>query len=550
MTKIRKRESAIDLYLEFQKIRLNLDRVPTVNLSKIKDVINKVHFADIANDQQALDNTGDTFYKIYENDKEGDYFRNLTLSYTIEAKKVGAVYGNFKEEIDKDGEKKIVFKNSKRDFNGYGRFLVDVTSGKVIFSKELDKFIIIECNTYTVLDEITFNLSYSVEKKQKITDFLNVIEEIYRNVINVATHDYAIYPYRFCGKDFYYCCDTLEFVKHKPIEKELYFKAFDVKQEELNIEKAKDYLTMIASDEASLNNLRLLHAYTMRRKLGLEPAEQFFIIKDRGRTGKGLFMLTFADIFKINQVSFDNLAKGGFEASNEWLNFYGADLAHANESGEIKPQDMRVLRKIATSEVVTGRGIGKDAVKFKLNAVLILDTNEDVDIGTIAANTERTVKLSFKDTPADETQAQRRARFKPYWNFIQPSGENSISISANLSFLIDSLNYLAIHRGEFVFEDVAFRNYASADELTDTQRILVLVIDENGYILANNELLSAAVQEDYGSFRFAKAKTDVAKVGVRLNSQRFIDGSNNKVHVVGDKLVFNQTVEILRAEKT
>ena len=115
MTKIRKRESAIDLYLEFQKIRLNLDRVPTVNLSKIKDVINKVHFADIAHDQQALDNTGDTFYKIYENDKEGDYFRNLTLSYTIEAKKVGAVYGNFKEEIDKDGEKKIVFKNSKRD---------------------------------------------------------------------------------------------------------------------------------------------------------------------------------------------------------------------------------------------------------------------------------------------------------------------------------------------------------------------------------------------------------------------------------------------------
>ncbi len=112
MTKIRKRESAIDLYLEFQKIRLNLDRVPTVNLSKIKDVINKVHFADIANDQQALDNTGDTFYKIYENDKEGDYFRNLTLSYTIEAKKVGAVYGNFKEEIDKDGEKKVVFKNS------------------------------------------------------------------------------------------------------------------------------------------------------------------------------------------------------------------------------------------------------------------------------------------------------------------------------------------------------------------------------------------------------------------------------------------------------
>lgn len=470
---------AKELYLEFQKIRLNLDRVDTPNLSRIKDVINKIHFADIGNNQQALDNTGDAYYKIFENDTEGDYFRNLTLSYTIEAKKVGTVYGSFKEETNKDGEKKIIFKNNKREFSGYSRFLVDITSGKVIFSKELSKFIIVEGNTYTVLDEITFNLTYPVDKNQRIKDFLEVIEIIYRNIINVPTHKYKIYPYRFCGTDFYYCCNKLELVNHIPQLDELYFDAFDVSQTELNIEMAQNYLTMIASDEASLNNLRLLHAYTMRRKLGLEPAEQFFIIKDRGRTGKGLFMLTFTDIFKINQVSFDNLAKGGFEASNEWLNFYGADLAHANETGEIKPQDMRVLRKIATSEVVTGRGIGKDAVKFKLNAVLILDTNETVDIGDIAANTERTIKISFKDTK-DETKGQRRARFKPYWDFIQPNGEPSMS--ANLSFLIDSLNYLATQKGEFVFEDVAFRNYASADELTDTQRILVLVIDENGYI--------------------------------------------------------------------
>lgn len=69
-------------------------------------------------------------------------------------------------------------------------------------------------------------------------------------------------------------------------------------------------------------------------------------------------------------------------------------------------------------------------------------------------------------------------------------------------------------------------------------------------ILANNELLTTAVQEDYGSFRFAKAKEDVSKIGVKLNKQKKIDGVNKKVHAIGNKIVFAQAAELLRDEKS
>ena len=59
------------------------------------------------------------------------------------------------------------------------------------------------------------------------------------------------------------------------------------------------------------------------------------------------------------------------------------DIAHANETGEINKGMMRILRKIATGENISGRGIQRNNVKFKNNAVLILDTNESVDTGKL-----------------------------------------------------------------------------------------------------------------------------------------------------------------------
>lgn len=534
-------KDAEELFREFQKIRLNLDQVDTPHLSQIKEIVKRVHFADIINDQQVLDNKGDAFYKIYEKD-DGAKFNNLTLSYTIAPKHTGLVYGLFKETSDKEGNKKISFEYGR--FSNYARFLADIVSGKVVYSKELKRFVLVQKNAFKVIDDTFFSYEYSIEKKHQIPDFLSVLEEIYDQHIKVKTHSYTIYPFSFSGKDWVYDCKKLELDQRSPKDNELFFAFYDVAYSEFNFEMAKEFLNLIADDENSLNNVSLLHAYVLLRKLKLEPPEHFFILKDFGRTGKGLLMTTFDGVFKVNKVDFDKLMAGGFEASNEWLKFYGADVAHANETNEITSKEMRILRMIATGETKTGREIGKDAVRFKLQSVLALDTNESVDFSDIAANKSRTVKIAFKDRPKGETDRERRAVFNPYWDFIQPNGEPSFA--ANLSFLILSLEYLKSIGGKFIFESVALKNYRCADDLTETQRILVVVIHRDGFILASDPLLAQAVTDDYGSFRYQKAKDDVKKIGVKLNKQRWLDGQNFKVHVIDDEKVFNQIVELLK----
>jgi hypothetical protein len=534
-------KDATELFREFQKIRLNLDRVNTPHLSQIKEIVKRVHFADITNDQQVLDNKGDAFYKIYEKD-EGAKFNNLTLSYTIAPKKTGLVYGIFKEAPDKDGNKKTIFEYGK--FTNYARFLADITAGKVIYSKELKRFVAVQKNAFKLIDETLFSYDYPIEKKQQIPDFLSVLEAIYGQHIKIETHDYNVQPFSFAGSDWIYDCKSLIMEQRKPAANELFFASYDVAYNELNFEMADNFLNLIADDDNSLNNVSLLHAYVLLRKLKLEPPEHFFILKDFGRTGKGLLMTTFEGVFKVNKVDFDKLMAGGFEASNEWLKFYGADVAHANETDGITAKEMRILRMIATGETKTGREIGKDAVRFKIQSVLALDTNESVDISSITANKSRTVKIAFKDRPKGETDGERHAIFRPYWNFIQPKGEQSLA--ANLSFLIYSLDYLKKQGGKFKFGSVALKNYRNADELTETQRILVVVIHRDGFILASDPTLAQAVIDDYGSFRYQKAKDDVKKIGVKLNRPKKIEGQVFKVHVIEDRELFFQVVKLLK----
>lgn len=543
-TKLMGVSKASELYREFQKIRLNVDSVDTPHLSQMKEIIKRVHFADIANDQQALNNIGDVFYKEYERD-EGKIFQDVTLSYTIEAKKTGIVYGLFHTVKDKEGTKRTEFKYAK--FSNYARFLADVTSRKVIYSKELKRFVRVTPHAYEVIDELAFSLDYPVENNRKIPDFLSVIEKIYAHAVRVPTHDYTIKPFCFAGSDWVYDCKSLTMEHRTPEDKELFFQYYDVPHAELNLKTVKNFLAMVADGSKSLNNLRLLHAYVLLRKLELVPPEYFFILKDFGRTGKGLVMTTFDGLFKVNKVNFDALTGGGFEANNEWFKFYNTDLAHANETGEIDKKNMRILRKISTCEPVTGREIGKDSVKFNIRAVLVLDTNEDVNIGEITANRARTVKIAFKDRPKDETSEERHAVFEPYWDFVAPN--NQQSIAASLSFLINSLNYLKSLNGVFRFDDVTLRTYFSADELTEPQRVAVVVIDRDGFILAGDDTLQRAIEEEYGSLRYARAKQDFVNIGVKINQQKKIEGQNFKVHVVGNDELFQQIVVLINNVK-
>lgn len=533
------------LYKQHFEFHSNLDYINTTSLSRIKEISKRINFASISGDKQIFNNKGNLYHR--EKSDIGDYINNLTLDYIIIPKEIGVIYGTIytktTENDNGEEEKKSTFKADV--FNNYARFIADLISDKVIYSDELDAFLIVKSNTYEVIDDTNFALNYPVDNKHQINDFLEVMLEMYREHLNVE-HGYNILPYTIAGNDWIYDCRNLEFRKKTLNPDELYAKMYDVNESDINLETPRKFYDLVTENDKSKNNLMLMHAYTMYRKMDLIQAEKWFLMKDFGRSGKGLLMTTFDALLQVNKVNFDSLLSPGFEASNEWMNFYGADIAHANETGEITKFMMRILRKIATGETISGRGIQRNSFKFTNRAVLILDTNENVDTGEITANTTRTIKISLKDRPLNETDEERYQIFKPYWDFVQPNGKKSVV--AAVSFLISSLEYLKETGREFKFSDVTLKNYFSEDELTETQVNMLKVLAKQSFLFAGDETLQKMIEQDYKSLRYKQAKDDMKKIGISINNQKWIDGVNTKVHKVENPELFNMALELISGD--
>ncbi|WP_270912253.1 phage resistance protein [Staphylococcus saprophyticus] len=532
----------VTLYKKHFEFHSNLDYINTTSLSKIKEISKRINFASISSDKQVFNNKGNLYHR--EKNDIGDYISNLTLDYIIIPKEIGVIYGIVNTKITENDngeeEKKASFKADT--FNNYARFIADLISDKVIYSDELDSFLIVKSNTYEVIDETNFALNYPVDNKHQINDFLEVMLEMYREHLNIE-HGYNILPYTIAGNNWIYDCRNLEFKKKTLNSDELYTKKYDVNESDINLETPRKFYDLVTENEKSKNNLMLVHAYTMYRKMQLIQAEKWMLMKDFGRSGKGLFMTTFDALLQVNKVNFDALLSRGFESQNEWMNFYGADIAHANETGEITESMMRILRKIATGETISGRGIQRNSFKFTNNAVLILDTNESVNTGEITANTTRTIKISLKDRPLNETDEERYQIFKPYWDFVQPNGKKSVA--AAVSFLITSFEYLKEIGREFKFNDVTLKHYFSEDELTETQVNMLKVLSTQGFILAGDETLQRLVEQDYKSLRYKQAKEDMKKIGVSISNDKKIEGKSYKVHKIGNQELFDMAHSLI-----
>lgn len=523
----------VSLYKKHFEFHSNLDYINTANLSRIKEISKRINFASISTDKQVFDNKGNVYHRK-KDDFAGDYINNLTLNYTIKPKEIGLVYGTIFVKTNNQDEKEAHFKSDH--FNNYARFIADLISDKVIYSKQLDNFLIVKNNQYEVIDDTNFKLSYPVEPKNQIDDFLDIMLELYREHLNL-NHNYKIYPYSVAGNDFIYNCKTLKLIQEIPQSNELYAIKYDVNYKDLDFKTPSNFYDLVTDNDKSKHNLKLVHAYTMYRKMKLIQAEKWFLFKDFGRSGKGLFITTFNKLLHVNKVNFDGLVSGGFEAANEWMNFYGADIAHANETGEITKPMMRILRKIATGETISGRGIGRNAFTFKNKSVLILDTNESVDTGEITANTTRTIKIAFKDRPIGETDDERYKIFEPYWNFVQPNDEDSEV--ASVSFLITSLEYLKKIGREFRFKDVTLKHYFSEEELTETQIVLLKVLSKQGFVLSGDETLQRLIEEDYKNMKYKKAQQDMKKIGVATRQDIKIEGKTYKAFKIGNQELFD-----------
>ncbi len=533
--------NARELTKRLEALNDQLDKADTLYIANIRNIINKTYFADIESEQQRLDNQGNVFYRDSLTDTRGNKWEDIGLDYIVFPERLGVFYGRIYEAKDKNGAPQKKYK--AHPFSNYSRFIADVLSEKVLYSRELEHFIIKEEHTYTaIMNENDFYNRYEVIKKHVIKGFLQTFEELFQNHID-QQHGYTIEPFMISGKDWLIDIESNDIKNEKPKEKYLYFDFYDVPFSDIEPNKAKGYIEMVGGTPNSIHNTMLLHAYVMKRKMNLISPEQWFLFKDFGRTGKGLFFKTFNGVFNIYTIAFNTLIGGGFDAGNEMRNLYGADLAHANETGEISGKQMNLIRKFATGETVTARTIGGNSFSFKVESVFALDTNEDTDIGGMLANTSRTVMIGFRDRPANETAKERRALFAPYWKFIVDKKETRIE--ASLSFLINSIQYLKSCGNVFDFEEVSLKNYYSADQLTETQQLVLRTIHEQGFVLSGDETLQQAITDDYKSLRFNKAKDDFRKIGVAINQAKFIEGKTYKVHTIDDETLFEEAYSLL-----
>lgn len=524
-------ETLLERHEELHKA---LDKVETSHLSQIKEISKRIHFADIGTPQQAYDNTGDVYYKISLDDRSAKKYKSLTLDYTIKNNELGMFYGTFSVTKKDDVE---TIKCSSDTFNSYAKFITDIVTNKVVHSHDLEHFVKVNKNSYTILDDITFASEYPVKKEHEIKDFLNVFVELFKNEHIENNHPYTIHTDVIAGNDWTYSMKYLSFTQHEYCNTDLFALKYDVDAKDINKAFANSFLEMIADNAESLNNVKLMHSYVMLRKLDLVPAEKYFLLKDFGRSGKGLLLESFEQLVNVRKVNYDALTGNGFELANEWINFYGADVAHANETGAITEKEMRVLRKIATGENVTGRLIQKNSVSFDIRSVLILDTNEQVDIGAMTGNTSRTVKISLKDRNKDETDQERHNTFKQYWDFIKPNGRHSTA--AAISFLMVSLDYLSEIGGTFLFDDVTLKNYHSVDQLTETQLYLLLYLSKQDFIPTANDEFQKHIVFDYGSAKKKSFQEDMKKIGISGSISKKVDGTNIKAREIDNKKLFN-----------
>lgn len=520
------------------EIRKKIDLAETDSSSALKNIFNRMHFADIEDEEQNTLNQGIIYYREYE---EQATFQRVELSYIINPNELGLVYA----KIDKQKSGNLSIKYEQ--MSGYVRFLGDLIADKVIYHQGLKCFLRASGRQYERVTNENFYKVYRVDPKWVIPDFYEAISFLFKEGHIHFPADTVVHTKAIAGKDWVYDCEQMELTQREIKDNERFSLFLDVCYADIDMVLPQEFLAKVTNDSFSLHNVRLLHAYTLFRRMGLVTAEKFFILKDAGRTGKGLTIDTFKGIFKYRLINFDALTCKGFEAQNEWVNFIDVELAHANETGAIGEKEMRVLRKIATGERVTGRAISQNAINFKLDPVLVLDTNEKVDIGDLKANRTRAVKIAFKDRPEDETDEERHAFFSKYWQFIKPDGDTNIK--ASVSFLLASLEYLKEQGNKFTFHDTVLKNYFSSEELTETQEMVLLTIDRQGFILAGDEDLQRIATEDYGSMRTAKAKADMRAIGVKLNKPKRIDNEVMKVHIVGDSGLFNSALGLLDVKK-
>lgn len=269
----------------------------------------------------------------------------------------------------------------------------------------------------------------------------------------------------------------------------------------------------ITVDEHSAENLMRMFANP-----ALQPYQQLlYIMYGGGGNGKGIILNALASTFPrlartvdVGRLTGGRHGDGGFSQENEMSSLMGALWAYDSEASTIGLEQLTALKRIATGDPVTAREIGRNEIKFRPQATMIIATNNPVITTMTAASDRRYVYVRMRD-------GRKAEDFQPLLKFVHTFGV--------AGFLMASCD-LWLHHGDKPWNDVTI---GSPDDLDESQQWIVDEINDHGYAANQNNPYRPKPWEIHNT---------CAQLGLKTTRKR-IEGILTRVLVVEDEQRFN-----------
>lgn len=421
---------------------------------------------------------------------ETDTIHDSDVGYISESKGKSYKFINGKMKIKEDKNKKTkkLVVTVVAGFPPFSKMVIDYLLGRYVFFN--DKLYDVNDKQAKSIDDFTLQNLYGFKHdSQFIFDILKGIDKI----IHVRPAR-ELKPYQMAGTDFIIDLQKHTLTRTTIGEQYSYFKYYDVdfstaKESQKLTEEFLDY---VIANEDSLHNAKLQTYYMAQVASGLRSKTNFFVSKSNVRTGKGLRHIALSGLFNKIDVELDNLLGRGFDAMNAWALFSGGEMALATEQGDIMGEKMeRVLKIIATEKTHVARSVGGNQGLVYLTSVLCIDTNRNVALSEEMNG--RKVLIQYKDRPENETDLEREAIFRPYWEAFTEL-DKSPKIDGVIGFLLNSLEYFNKQDQKFDWRNVEVFNDVDLD---DFQIFLINRLSEVDFV-ERDVLVSAMYDKVYG----------------------------------------------------
>lgn len=196
----------------------------------------------------------------------------------------------------------------------------------------------------------------------------------------------------------------------------------------------------------------------------------------------------------------------------------------------------RVLKIIATEKTHLARTIGQNQSLVTLSSVLCVDTNR-----TVALSDEmdgRKVLIQYQDRPLNETDIEREAIFKPYWDAFTDRDKNP-KISGCIGFLLNSLEYFNNIGGQYIWKNVEVFNDIDLDEF---QIALINALQEVDFVQrTDNKTIIELARQVYGTNNNKLGKA-LGEIGVKPISKK-VNSRTVRGYKIDNIIRFSKYVE-------